>query len=112
MAGAHHHPKKKHHKKQEDRKTLWADVGLAEPVQVLLDQSVTLPDWTRVTVQMPTGEGKLGECTSQYASLALTIGVHLHFLFIYLLFAFSATHLASSANSDYRNLLGLFHQAC
>lgn len=64
MAGAHHHTKKKHHKKQEARKTLWADVGLAEPVQVLLDQGVSLPDWTRVTVQMPTGEGKLARLIS------------------------------------------------
>lgn len=63
VAGGGHHPKRKN-KKTEDRKTLWADVGLAEPVQVLVDQQVSLPDWTRVTVQMPTGEGKLARLIS------------------------------------------------
>ncbi|KAA1078460.1 hypothetical protein PGT21_035316 [Puccinia graminis f. sp. tritici] len=62
VAGGHYQKKK--HRKGDDRKTSWADVGLAEPVQVQLDEGVSLPDWTRVTVQMPKGEGKLARLVS------------------------------------------------
>ncbi|KAH9454822.1 hypothetical protein MJO28_007834 [Puccinia striiformis f. sp. tritici] len=64
VAGSHHQLKKKHRNGNSKRSTSWADVGLAEPVQVALDEGVSLPDWTRVTVQMPTGEGKMARLIS------------------------------------------------
>lgn len=62
VAGSHH--QKKRWKKDTQPKTLWADVGLAEPVEVFLNDGITLPDWTRITVQMPTGEKKLARLVS------------------------------------------------
>ncbi|KAG0151418.1 hypothetical protein CROQUDRAFT_651257 [Cronartium quercuum f. sp. fusiforme G11] len=51
-------------KKGHYRSTVWVDVGLAEPVEVEIDENARIPDWTRVTVQMATSPTRLGRLIS------------------------------------------------
>lgn len=51
-------PQKK--KKLPQRSTVWVDVGLTEPVEVELEANISVPDWTRVTVQMASSSTRYG----------------------------------------------------
>ncbi|KAH9813055.1 putative RNA methyltransferase, partial [Melampsora americana] len=55
-------PNKK--KKDGQSPTVWVDVGLAEPVEVKLEHGVYVPEWTRVTVNMPSTPARLARIVS------------------------------------------------
>ncbi|KAI8452351.1 putative RNA methyltransferase-domain-containing protein [Phakopsora pachyrhizi] len=46
---------------------VWVDVGLDEPIQAMIKEDVTVPDWARVTVQMPSEKLKHARLVSPRA---------------------------------------------
>ncbi|MBW0475957.1 hypothetical protein O181_015672 [Austropuccinia psidii MF-1] len=64
LIGDHRQKRRAMQGKKTDYKTVWADVGLEEPVEVTLEEGISVPEWTRVTVQMPTHKTKTARLVS------------------------------------------------